>query len=134
MDRPRIVVHAVASVDGRVTLGPDVLLGFDQEPRWDALAGGGEETERTHRWLEFLYQPQAFLEGSGTFVRETEEPTPLPPSRGEAEDLEGDYLPEKVVHPEGGRRGWFLAVDGRGRVRNWTKEFPGWDGWHSLIW
>ncbi|MFQ5793811.1 MAG: dihydrofolate reductase family protein [Candidatus Bipolaricaulia bacterium] len=134
MKRPKVVVHTVASVDGRVTLAPDVLLGFGDEERerWEALAGSGEDADAFFKWLEFVHNPQVLLEGSGTFVREGDEPKPLPPFEGDPKMLYQDFLPEAAVHRPG-QRGWFTAVDSRGRVQGWMKEFEGWEGWHILI-
>jgi hypothetical protein len=39
MDRLKIVVHQTASVDGKLTTAPGVLLLFGDE-RWQAVAGG----------------------------------------------------------------------------------------------
>jgi hypothetical protein len=71
------------------------------------------------------------LEGSGSFVREGEELQPLPPSEYPLGELHEDYLPEEVIRRPG-HRGWFAVVDGRGRLRSGMKEFPGWEGWHTL--
>lgn len=46
-------------------------------------------------------------------------------------ELYRDFLPETVVGRRG-HRGWFAVVDGRGRIRSGMKEFPGWEGWHTL--
>jgi len=38
MNRPRVVTHTIASVDGRITLAPDVLLLYeDEDERWRAV-------------------------------------------------------------------------------------------------
>jgi len=129
MDRPRVVVYGVVSVDGRLTLAPDVLLLYGDE-RWEAIAGSSDVYER----LKVTHKPQAFLEGSNSLVRSDEEPGPLPPIAGDPAPLYEDFLPEAVVHRPG-QRGWFTVVDGRGRVRWVYKEFPGeeWAGWHLLV-
>jgi riboflavin biosynthesis pyrimidine reductase len=76
------------------------------------------------------------LEGSGSFVRETDEPAPLPPADEDVAALLQDFLPEAVVQ-RSGHRGWFIVVDGRGRVRDWMKDGAvfgeGWQGWHLLV-
>jgi riboflavin biosynthesis pyrimidine reductase len=110
----------------------DVLLLWG-DPRWHAVEGSSE----TFEWLKRLHRPQATLEGSGSFVREGDEPAPLPPvGQGEGEALYHDFLPETVVQrPD--HRGWFMVVDGRGRGRDWIKDGgvfgEAWQGWHLLV-
>ena len=132
MKRPHIIVHTVASVDGRVSLGPD-RTGFDDvgDERWQAIWASGTSLEESVRDLVTLYNPDVLLEGSGSFVREGEELQPLPPSALPLGELHEDYLPGAVVRGSG-HRGWFAVVDGRGRLRSGMKEFPGWEGWHTL--
>jgi 2,5-diamino-6-(ribosylamino)-4(3H)-pyrimidinone 5'-phosphate reductase len=132
MNRPHVTVHTVASADGRLSLGPN-RTGFEDvaDTRWQAIWASEEALEESIQRLESLHRPQAFLEGSGSFVKEGEELQPLPPSEYDPEELYQDYLPDTVVHRPG-QRGWFAAVDGRGRLRSGMKEFPGWEGWHTL--
>jgi 2,5-diamino-6-(ribosylamino)-4(3H)-pyrimidinone 5'-phosphate reductase len=132
MIRPRVIVHTVASVDGRVSLGVN-RTGFDDvgDPRWQKIWSSAEPLEESVRRLASTYRPNAFLEGSGSFAKEGEELLPLAPSEYPVEELHHDYLPDAVVHRPG-HCGWFAAVDGRGRLRSGMKEFPGWDGWHTL--
>ncbi len=131
MSRPRVIVAATASVDGRLTLAPDVLLLYGAvDERWQAVAGSSDEV---YKRLEFTYKPQVFLEGSGSFVTESAEPEPLPPVAGDPRALYQDFLPDDIIHhPD---RRWFTAVDSRGRVRwaykEWSEE--GWVGWHLLV-
>jgi 2,5-diamino-6-(ribosylamino)-4(3H)-pyrimidinone 5'-phosphate reductase len=129
MDRPKIVVYQTASVDGKLTTAPGVLLLFGDE-RWQAMAGGDEEAYNKSRKL---FNPEAILEGSGSFTLEGMQIEPLPPLEGNSARFYEDYLPEELTAQPGRR--WFTVVDGRGRVR-WTyKEFPGqdWSGWHLLV-
>ena len=130
MHRPRLVVHGEASVDGRLTIAPDVLLLFGDE-RWEAVAGSDSDV---YERLNAAFQPQAFLEGSGSFVLDDAEPEPLPPVMDDHESLYEDFLPESVVQRTG-HRGWFTVVDGRGRIRWAYKEWPAeeWAGWHVLV-
>jgi 2,5-diamino-6-(ribosylamino)-4(3H)-pyrimidinone 5'-phosphate reductase len=131
MSKPRIVTCSTASLDGRIAVSPEVLLLWGDE-RWSALSGSSD----MFAWLKEAHQPQATLEGSGSFVRETDEPTPLPPFAGKAAILYHDFLPEAVVQRPG-HRGWFTVVDGRGRVRDWIKEGDvfgeAYAGWHLLV-
>jgi riboflavin biosynthesis pyrimidine reductase len=133
--RPHLVVHTVASVDGRVSLGPG-RTGFDDvgDARWQAIWASDVDLEQSVRDLVARFRPQVLLEGSGSFVKEGDELAPLPPAPpGEAgaRDLLQDFLPDAVIRRPG-HRGWFAVVDGRGRVRAGMTEFPGWDGWHTL--
>jgi riboflavin biosynthesis pyrimidine reductase len=88
-------------------------------------------------WLRDHHGVGATLEGSGSFVREDQAPDPLPPYEGDVEALYQDYLPRSVLGRPG-HRGWFTAVDGRGRVRWGTKDGAeygeAWAGWHLLVW
>jgi 2,5-diamino-6-(ribosylamino)-4(3H)-pyrimidinone 5'-phosphate reductase len=131
VSRPQVVTCSTASLDGRLAVSPEVLLLWGDE-RWPAA----DESGSLFAWLRATYQPQATLEGSGSFVRLADEPAPLPPFAGDAAALYQDFLPEAVVRRPG-HRGWFTAVDGRGRVREWIKdgavfgeEFV---GWHLLV-
>jgi 2,5-diamino-6-(ribosylamino)-4(3H)-pyrimidinone 5'-phosphate reductase len=130
MTRPKVVVLNGASVDGRVAVSPDVLL-LHGDARWQAIAGESDVFE----WLKFTHKPGATLEGSGSFVREDEEPEPLPPVEGDPTPLYQDFLPDTVVHRPG-HRGWFTAVDGRGRIRWGVKDGAAfgeaWVGWYAL--
>ena len=130
MNRPRVVIHTLASLDGRITLAPDVLL-LNGDERWQAVAGSSDEA---YERLKSMHKPQAILEGSGSFAASDATPGPLPPVTGDPEPLYRDFLPPAVVdRPE--HRGWFTVVDGRGRIRWMYKEWPeeGWKGWHVLV-
>ena len=127
--RPKVIVHNLASVDGRVSLAPNTLL-LTGDPRWEAVAGS---TESVYRQLKQTYQPQALLEGSGSFVTDDFQPAHLPPVEGNTEALYEDYLPKSLVEKLG--RWWMVVTDSRGRVRWGYKEFPGddWQGCHLLV-
>jgi riboflavin biosynthesis pyrimidine reductase len=131
MDRSKVVTFARASVDGRIAVSPDVLLLWGDE-RWQAV----DESSGVFDRLKSIHQPQATLEGSGSFVLEGSEPSPLLPFEGDPESLYRDFLPEAVVRrPE--HQGWFTVVDGRGRGREWIKDGAvfgeDWEGWHLLV-
>jgi 2,5-diamino-6-(ribosylamino)-4(3H)-pyrimidinone 5'-phosphate reductase len=132
MNRPYLIVHTVASADGRVSLGPD-RTAFDDvgDERWAAIWASDVDLEQSRRHLIETYRPQVLLEGSGSFAREGAPVRPLPPSEFESADLLQDFLPDLVVQRPG-HVGWLACVDGRGRVRAGMKEFPGWEGWHTL--
>jgi 2,5-diamino-6-(ribosylamino)-4(3H)-pyrimidinone 5'-phosphate reductase len=131
MEKPKVVVFTSASVDGRIAVSSDVLLLWGGD-RWPAFTEASDALE----WCKFTHRPQATLEGSGSFVREGDDPVPLPPFEGERAVLYQDYLPEAITQ-RAGHRGWFIVVDGRGRVREWIKDGAAfgeeWAGWHLLV-
>jgi riboflavin biosynthesis pyrimidine reductase len=133
MSRPKVVVWQQASVDGRLAISPDRLLLYGDE-RWRAIQGSCELNPQ--EWIMSLYQVEATLEGSGSFLRDDDEPSPLLPFDGDPAPLFQDYLPESVVQRPG-HRGWFIAVDGRGRGRDWIKDGAAfgqsWAGWHLMV-
>jgi 2,5-diamino-6-(ribosylamino)-4(3H)-pyrimidinone 5'-phosphate reductase len=132
MNRPKVVLLNSASVDGRLAMSPDALLLFGDE-RWQAIEGG--KSFNVFEWLKSTHNIQATLEGSGSFIRRGEDPEPLPLVEGDSQQLYADFLPDVVLQREG-HRGWFTAVDGRGRIRWMYKdEFPDevWRGWHLLV-
>ena len=109
MNRPKVVVRAVASVDGRAISAPSA----------------GEE------WLRFTHKPEAvLLDGSELPGGDDWEPWPLPPFEGDPQSLYQDFLPDAVVH-HSEHRGWFTVVDNRGRQRWAFKEDEG--HWHLLV-
>lgn len=124
-DRPRIVTHNAASVDGRLSISPGVLLMFDE--RWPTFAGS------TYGDVQQRHRPDVLLEGSGSLVAEEQEPQPLPAPTEPTEVLQTDFLPADVVARA--TRGWLAVVDSRGRIRWQYKEYPGgqWEGWHVLV-
>lgn len=132
MVRPRVVIYAEASLDGRITVAPDALLLFGDE-RWPSP---GEPNPSLKRVLE-THSPQAMLEGSGSFVLPDAVSTPLPAADLPAAELYTDYVPEDVAR-RAAFKGWFVVADARGRVR-WTytgepgREAPGSEGWHLLV-
>ncbi len=130
VNRPKVVVHGIASVDGRLTLAPNVLLLFGDE-RWQAVARSSDDAYERGK---LTHKPQVILEGSGSFVTSNAEPEPLPPFEGDPRTLYQDFLPGAIVHRLG-HRGWFTVVDSRGRVRWAYREWPeeGWEGWHLLV-
>jgi len=130
--RPHLIVHTMASADGRVSLGPD-RTAFDDvgDERWQATWGSLETLEADRRALVALYKPQVLLEGSGSIVTEGSRLRELPGPDAHGTGLYEDYLPPAVVDSPH-RLGWLAMVDGRGRVRSGMKEFPGWEGWHTL--
>lgn len=128
MARPRIVTYNLASVDGRLTLAPGVSL-LTGDDRWTALTSGVGDP---YEWVRRQHDPQVLLEGSGSFLADTE---PVQPAAHDADPaVVGEhFLPDAVVGVPGRR--WFAVVDGRGRVDLQFTEWPdpAWAGWHALV-
>ncbi|HSO69590.1 MAG TPA: dihydrofolate reductase family protein [Arachnia sp.] len=125
--RPRLVVHNVASVDGRLTLAPGLNLMIGDE-RWTAMMA---ELPDPYAWARSTHDPQVFLEGSGSFLNPEAGPLlgaePVPAPEG------AHFLPDDIVNVPGRR--WFAVVDGAGVVDLQVTEWPdaAWAGWHSLV-
>jgi riboflavin biosynthesis pyrimidine reductase len=124
MDRPEVIVYAVASVDGRLTIAPDVLQ-LRGDRRWDAVAGQSNLLER----IKAIHSPQAILEGSGSFVKEKAQAARFPSVSSAKGELYEDFMPEQLPDRPG-RAGWFCIVDSRGRIHWSYKES---EGWHLLL-
>ncbi|GAA0498817.1 hypothetical protein Ade02nite_83840 [Paractinoplanes deccanensis] len=123
--RPRVVVSAQMSLDGRLTLRRDHLLMTSPEP-WEALrppSADGVEAARA-ALLEQTCHPTAVLEGSGSLVPSSAGPLlDLPPPSVDTTELYEDFVVPRAAK-------WFAVVDGRGRVR-WTMKEN--DGYHLLV-
>lgn len=132
MERPEVIVYAESSVDGRITVAPDVLLLFGDD-RWPSAGDPSEALAELRR----IHRPQAMLEGSGSFVPPGGESDPLPPAEDDDATLCADTLFEDIPSRPG-FRGWFVVVDGGGRIRWYYtgepgREAPGSEGWHLLV-
>jgi riboflavin biosynthesis pyrimidine reductase len=118
-DRPRVVVAATMSVDGRMALHRNrPLLDPEASRQWRGLRPESAPAldERRRTYLHERYAPQAVLEGSGTFVAATAEAPDWSGAKAGSGALYTDFLPREVVErPDRDR--WFAVVDGRGRVR-----------------
>ncbi len=120
------MVSSVVSADGRLTLSGDQLLLSEEPGRvWRTLQPPSAPAVEQARaaLLERLYQPQAVLEGSGTFVTRDTGPVSGLPVADPAQDLHTDFLPDDVAGDPAGQR-WFVVVDSRGRVR-WSVKSSG---------
>jgi len=115
MDRPYVILCVSASIDGRISLGPDRTL-MDIDKRDDVL-GTREEWEEFYRSFEERHHPDVYMEGSNMLVKEGSELRELGAYDGDPGELRRDYLPREVVDRPG-RKGWLAAVDGRGRLRS----------------
>ncbi len=133
MNRPEVLVIQETSLDGKLAISANRPLLFGDE-RWNELRGS--EGIDMMKWILQNRGIQATLEGSRSFVREVDKPEPLPVYGGDLESLYQDFLPEEIMN-RADHRGWFMAVDSRGRVRWLYKDgYPGdetWQGWHLLV-
>jgi hypothetical protein len=120
-------------VDGKLAISSDHPLLFGDE-RWDSMRG--TKSFDVFKWLMSTQSIHATLEGSNSFIRESDTPAPLPRFDGDPTPLYKDYLPKEIIHRDG-HRGWFTAVDSRGRIRWMYKDgYPGddsWKGWYAMV-
>lgn len=133
MNKPKVIVLQEASVDGKLAVSADRPLLYGDE-RWEGLRG--TRSFDLFKWLLRDQGVQATLEGSHSFLREGDVAEPLPPFEGDPGPLYVDFLPVEILEREG-HRGWFIAVDSRGRIRWKYKDgYPGddtWTGWYILV-
>lgn len=116
MKRPKVILGVSASIDGRISLGPNRTM-MDMDERDDVL-GTRKEWEEFFEEMEQRYEPEVYLEGSNMLISEDADLRELESLENvDTNDLYQDYLPEEIVErPE--RNGWLAVVDGRGRVRS----------------
>jgi 2,5-diamino-6-(ribosylamino)-4(3H)-pyrimidinone 5'-phosphate reductase len=115
--RPRVIVSAIATTDGRVTLSRTGRL-LDEGPnrRWRTTwpPDTDELLAQRSATIEQRHHPTVILEGSGSFVADDNGPLELPETNTATEELWNDFLPCHSTR-------WFAVVDGRGRVA-WTHK------------
>ncbi len=118
MSRPKVILYVGASIDGRITFGPDTTM-FDSfsNPELNQMLCSPEEWKNFSKAITDIYKPDMFLEGSNMVVSEREKLKELPKYNGEIESLFEDFLPEDIINRTG-RKTWTSIVDGRGRFRN----------------
>jgi riboflavin biosynthesis pyrimidine reductase len=129
MERPRVVVSVVASVDGKVTLTRQQILMQQPSARLWANMVPPDADPLHEDFLELVrqqYECTATLQGSGSLAADDAELQPLPAFEGNAAELYADFLPPEVTGQPSPPHMWFTAVDSRGRIR-WTEKHPGWD-------
>ena len=129
MYKPKVVVYQEASVDGRVAFTPDISMLYVFE-KWRGMMKDGKLYPDLMEWAKSTHHPQAFLEGSGTFVQKGQKPSDLPAFHGGTQQLYEDFLPDSVLK-DSGLRGWGVVVDSKGMCRDllaWVDE-----GIHGLI-
>lgn len=121
MERPHIFVLVSASLDGRMALGPNRTQWEElDDPRNEAPYGGSGIWEDVVNRMYEIHDPQAEMQGSGSFVKEGDELRPLPAFKEDAEALYRDFLPDEVVNRPGHKK-WLVVVDSRGRMRSGYK-------------
>lgn len=128
LNRPYLVVQMSTSVDGRVALGPNRTWWDDlADPRCKNPDPGNDALWReVESNIKRLHNPQAEMQGCGSFVKDEEALMPLPAYEGDPGPLYQDFLPDEIVHRPG-HQVWLVLVDGRGRLRTGYKgnENPG---------
>lgn len=124
MERPRVITCNIVSVDGRLTIAPDVNL-LTGDDRWTAIAGDADP----YQWVRDIHDPDVLLEGSGSFPSDGSASDDYPAPTVPAEH----FLPAEVTDVE--QRRWMAVVDGHGRVRLQFTEWPdpAWAGWHAIV-
>jgi 2,5-diamino-6-(ribosylamino)-4(3H)-pyrimidinone 5'-phosphate reductase len=104
-----------------------MLYVFD---KWRGIMKDSKLYPELREWIKAIHHPQAFLEGSGTFVRKDKKRDDLPPFPGDTRRLYEDFLPDSVLKdPE--LQGWGVVVDSRGMCPDllvWVDK-----GIHGLI-
>jgi len=115
MDRPAVVLHVCASLDGRITFAPNTTI-FSPQPEAELFCTR-QEWQDFHDGVCQHHQPDMFLEGSNMLVAENQPLAELPAFVGDATPLYQDFLPNEIVERQG-RTTWTSVVDGRGRFRN----------------
>ncbi len=117
-DKPFVYMFIVASVDGRISFGPNRTMWQDMDDSHKYIGAKGEKVHR--EVLELLRQrhhPTADILGSNSVVTKDEPLKDLPPAPGEIAPLLEDFLPEDVCRNPN-LRGWLVVVDGQGRLRS----------------
>ncbi|MFW6083232.1 MAG: dihydrofolate reductase family protein [Thermoplasmatota archaeon] len=118
MDRPYVTLYVSASIDGRISLGPNRTM-MDMDER-DKVLGTEEEWQEFSSKIKKDHELEVWMEGSNILVKEGQELRELEPFEGDEEYLYQDFLPEEVMGKLE-REGWLAVVDGRGRLRSGYK-------------
>ena len=123
MKRPYIVLGVSASIDGRISLGPNrTMMDIDER---DSVLGTKKEWNDFAKQMEFIYDYDVWMDGSNMLVKEGGELRELEPFKGDEDTLYEDHLPDEIVS-QPGLKGFLAVVDGRGRVRG---GFTGEEHW-----
>ncbi|HPR16642.1 MAG TPA: dihydrofolate reductase family protein [Candidatus Cloacimonadota bacterium] len=118
LDRPKVVLYVCASLDGRITFGPNSTM-FDafRLPELYQMLCTNEEWESFSKAVFSIYKPDMFLEGSNMVIAENETLRELPKFDENVNNLFEDFLPADILNHKN-RKTWTAIVDGRGRFRN----------------
>ena len=128
MARPRCITYSIASVDGRLTVAPEVNL-MAGDPRWEAATAGLGDP---YPWIRREHDPQVLLEGSGSFMSPAyldELPDPDPPTDSEDPPPKADhFLPDDVVTATvgAGSPWWTAGAAPRPPVHRMARPCLGW--------
>ncbi len=131
MHRPLVIAQVAASVDGRISIGPNRTMWEDLDDERLRTTMGGNTWSGVDAIIRAMHSPGAELLGSASLVSEGEPLTDLPPTTKPQQTLYRDYLPESIIQRPG-QKGWLVVVDGRGRLRSGFKESQDNPGWHML--
>lgn len=126
--RPFVSVLVAASLDGRISLGPNRTMWDDMADPRNSLPGDQQVWAEVRRQLHELHRPELSLLGSNSLKRAGDALAALPPYSGDSQLLFADYLPAEVVQATD-RQGWLAVVDGQGRCRS---GYRGEDGHYML--
>lgn len=122
--RPRVIITAVTSLDGRITVGPHSrLLDADVAARWNVMKP--PTSERLFQTAHAAAGATVILQGSGSFVDVDASAPAWPAPRLPEAELWQDHVP---LHAER----WFVVADARGRV-DWTYTGDGHTRLHILV-
>ncbi|MBW6513423.1 MAG: hypothetical protein K0B87_01560 [Candidatus Syntrophosphaera sp.] len=94
MNRPKVILYVCASVDGRITFGPNTTM-FDiyKQPELYQMLMNEEEWNSFSKAVFALHKPDMYLEGSNMLVAECEELKELPKYGGGINGLYEDFFP-----------------------------------------
>ncbi len=123
MKRPYVVLGVSASIDGRISLGPNrTMMDIDER---DSVLGTEKEWNDFAKQMEFIYDYDVWMDGSNMLVKKGQELRELEPFQGDEDTLYEDHLPDEIVS-QPGLKGFLAVVDGQGRVRG---GFTGEEHW-----
>ena len=127
MDKPKLIIHTRASIDGRIATISD--MPFNDE-KWDVLPKGRKEISR---WILNFHKVNAILDGSGSFVPNSYGTIEYSQSGLEADLLLTHHLPLDII--EQAEMRWYCVIDSRGRIKWNVKKWPVDDGhdWTLLV-
>ncbi|NHJ39045.1 MAG: hypothetical protein FK731_03360 [Asgard group archaeon] len=125
MNKPKVVIYTVATIDGRVTIAPDTtafeLLADDRWKEIDCVS----KKVRDFLWNE--HKPTVWLEGIYSFINSRTKHESLPKYKGNIDDLYNDFIAEHLSANKL-NLSWCITTDSKGRGRWPIKTFKEVDG------